>query len=199
MRKIMQQEKLKNAILFCNRKRDVDVVAKSMKRHGINAEPIHGDLNQSIRTETLARFKSDDIQILVASDVAARGLDIPDVSHVLNYDVPFHAEDYVHRIGRTGRAGRKGTAITLATPIDQKALAAIVEMLNKPIPIYEMDGSESRTSSKPEAKVKPAQKPRNTAKSAPSKARGTREKPKQKTDSKTGFGQHVPAFFATDE
>ncbi|MEL6586370.1 MAG: DEAD/DEAH box helicase, partial [Pseudomonadota bacterium] len=99
---------LRNAIIFCNRKVDVDVVAKSLKKHGYNAEPIHGDLDQSHRTRTLDGFRDGSVTFLVASDVAARGLDIPNVSHVFNYDVPSHAEDYVHRIGRTGRAGKTG-------------------------------------------------------------------------------------------
>jgi superfamily II DNA/RNA helicase len=95
-----------NAIIFCNRKIDVDVVAKSLKKHGFDAAPIHGDLDQSVRTRTLDGFRDGTLRFLVASDVAARGLDIPAVSHVFNFDVPSHAEDYVHRIGRTGRAGR---------------------------------------------------------------------------------------------
>ena len=101
---------LNNAIVFCNRKRDVDVVAKSLTKHGFDAAPIHGDLDQSLRTKTLDRFRAGELKILVASDVAARGLDVPAVSHIFNFDVPIHADDYVHRIGRTGRAGRSGQA-----------------------------------------------------------------------------------------
>jgi superfamily II DNA/RNA helicase len=123
-----------NAIIFCNRKVDVDIVAKSMKKHGLNAEPIHGDLDQSHRMRTLDGFRDGSIRFLVASDVAARGLDIPAVSHVINYDVPSHAEDYVHRIGRTGRAGRKGVAISLAVPADGKYLGAIESLIEQPIP-----------------------------------------------------------------
>ena len=123
-----------NAIIFCNRKIDVDVVAKSLKKHGFDAAPIHGDLDQSVRTRTLEGFRDGSLRFLVASDVAARGLDIPAVSHVFNFDVPSHAEDYVHRIGRTGRAGRKGKAFTLAAPADEKYLAAIEHMLQKPLP-----------------------------------------------------------------
>ena len=124
----------KNAIIFCNRKVDVDIVAKSLKKHGLNAEPIHGDLDQSHRTRTLDGFRDGSIKFLVASDVAARGLDIPNVSHVINYDVPSHAEDYVHRIGRTGRAGRTGVAITIAVPSDEKYLAAIESLIETTIP-----------------------------------------------------------------
>src|SRR5690606_19044839 len=105
-----------NAIVFCNRKTDVDIVAKSLKTHGYDAAPIHGDLEQSQRTRTLDFFRDGSLRFLVASDVAARGLDIPAVSHVFNFDVPSHPEDYVHRIGRTGRAGRDGTAVMIAGP-----------------------------------------------------------------------------------
>ena len=121
---------MKNGIVFCNRKKDVDIVAKSLNVHGHSAAPIHGDLAQSLRMETLAKFKSGEIKILCASDVAARGLDIPDVSHVLNYDVPSHAEDYVHRIGRTGRAGRKGDAVMFVAPRDSKYYSAILSLIN---------------------------------------------------------------------
>ena len=123
-----------NAIIFCNRKTDVDIVAKSLKTHGFNASPIHGDLAQSERMRTLDGFRDGTLHLLVASDVAARGLDIPAVSHVFNYDVPSHAEDYVHRIGRTGRAGRKGRAYTISTPADGKYLAAIEGLIKKEIP-----------------------------------------------------------------
>ena len=123
-----------NAIIFCNRKMDVDVVAKSLKQHGFNASPIHGDLDQSVRTKTLDGFRDGSVRLLVASDVAARGLDIPAVSHVFNFDVPSHPEDYVHRIGRTGRAGRLGKAFTIATPNDAKYLAAIEALVKQPIP-----------------------------------------------------------------
>src|SRR5499427_7019211 len=104
-RLIREAGDITNAIVFCNRKRDVDIVAKSLQKHGFNAAPLHGDLDQSLRTKTLDGFRAGAIQILVASDVAARGLDISAVSHVFNFDVPYHPDDYVHRIGRTGRAG----------------------------------------------------------------------------------------------
>ena len=123
-----------NAILFCNRKSEVDILAKSLKTHGFDASPIHGDLDQSQRMRTLDGFRDGSLRFLVASDVAARGLDIPAVSHVFNFDVPSHAEDYVHRIGRTGRAGRKGVAITISTPSDAKYLAAIESLVKQPIP-----------------------------------------------------------------
>ncbi|WP_051294697.1 DEAD/DEAH box helicase [Gemmobacter nectariphilus] len=127
-------EACSNAIIFCNRKMDVDVVAKSLKAHGFNAAPIHGDLEQSQRMKTLDAFRDGELRFLVASDVAARGLDIPAVSHVFNFDVPSHAEDYVHRIGRTGRAGRQGKAFTIAVPADDKYLANIESLIKQPIP-----------------------------------------------------------------
>jgi superfamily II DNA/RNA helicase len=123
-----------NAIIFCNRKMDVDVVAKSLKSHGFNAAPIHGDLEQSMRMKTLDAFRDGTLHLLVASDVAARGLDIPAVSHVFNFDVPSHPEDYVHRIGRTGRAGRLGKAFTISVPSDEKYLKAIQSLIKSEIP-----------------------------------------------------------------
>ncbi|MDE4174028.1 DEAD/DEAH box helicase [Phaeobacter sp. PT47_59] len=135
LRALIDQEgdKLTNAIIFCNRKTDVDIVAKSLRKYGYDASPIHGDLDQSQRTKTLDGFREGKLRILVASDVAARGLDVPSVSHVFNYDVPGHAEDYVHRIGRTGRAGREGKAITICVPRDEKALDAVESLVQKTI------------------------------------------------------------------
>jgi superfamily II DNA/RNA helicase len=141
-----------NAIIFCNRKMDVDVVAKSLKSHGFNASPIHGDLDQSMRMKTLDGFRDGSLHLLVASDVAARGLDIPAVSHVFNFDVPTHPEDYVHRIGRTGRAGRQGKAFTIATPSDDKYLSQIENLIKKPIPRGETPAIE--ISDKPERSEK---------------------------------------------
>ena len=126
-------EKLTNAIVFCNRKSNVDIVAKSLTKHGYNAAAIHGDLDQKVRMRTLDGFRSGDIKILVASDVAARGLDIPNVSHVFNFDVPIHSEDYVHRIGRTGRAGRTGDSLTLCLPYEEKYLEKIEELIKMKI------------------------------------------------------------------
>src|SRR5215813_4946561 len=128
LRAVLQSANVKNGIIFCNRKTDVDVVAQSLKRHGFNASPIHGDLDQSLRTKTLDRFRSGALKLLVASDVAARGLDIPAVSHVFNYEPPRHAEDYVHRIGRTGRAGRQGASFTLVAPSDKRSWDAIEKL-----------------------------------------------------------------------
>ncbi len=130
---IREQTDLKNAIIFCNRKKDVADLFRSLDRHGFSVGALHGDMDQRSRTTMLANFKSNNITLLVASDVAARGLDIPDVSHVFNFDVPIHAEDYVHRIGRTGRAGRSGAAFTLVTRSDTKFLDAIEKLIDQKI------------------------------------------------------------------
>jgi superfamily II DNA/RNA helicase len=123
----------KNAIIFCNRKREVAQLHRSLVRHGFNAAALHGDLDQSARTAALDSFRNGEVTLLIASDVAARGLDIPDVSHVFNFDVPHHADDYVHRIGRTGRAGKSGTAITIVSPADGKAVAEIERLIGQSI------------------------------------------------------------------
>lgn len=148
-RLIREAGEITNAIVFCNRKRDVDVVAKSLQKHGFNAAPLHGDLDQSLRTKTLDGFRAGTVQILVASDVAARGLDISAVSHVFNFDVPFHPDDYVHRIGRTGRAGRTGHAYTLITPRDDKQVAAIEHLTKTTIARRVMNDIEVREDRKP--------------------------------------------------
>jgi superfamily II DNA/RNA helicase len=138
---------LTNAIVFCNRKRDVDVVAKSLVKHGFDAAPIHGDLDQSVRTKTLDKFRAGELKILVASDVAARGLDVPSVSHVFNFDVPIHADDYVHRIGRTGRAGRSGLALMLTTPRDAKYVDFIEKLIGNKLsrrPMTDIEVREDR-------------------------------------------------------
>jgi len=128
---MITKSEVQNGIVFCNRKTDVDIVAKSLARHGIDAAPIHGDLEQSMRMRTLENFRKGALRILVASDVAARGLDIPAVSHVFNYDVPFHADDYVHRIGRTGRAGRTGEAFMIVTPDDMRNYDKVLKLTKK--------------------------------------------------------------------
>jgi superfamily II DNA/RNA helicase len=125
---------LKNAIIFCNRKREVALLAKSLQKHGFSVGALHGDMEQSARTAALDQFRKGELPILVASDVAARGLDIPEVSHVFNFDVPHHPDDYVHRIGRTGRAGRAGTAISIVAPSDTKSVAAIEKLIGQNIP-----------------------------------------------------------------
>jgi superfamily II DNA/RNA helicase len=131
---IRSADNFKNAIVFCNRKREVANLHRSLLRHKFNAAALHGDMDQPARTAALESFRNGEISILVASDVAARGLDIPAVSHIFNFDVPHHPDDYVHRIGRTGRAGLSGTAITIVAPIDQKAIGAIEKLTGQTIP-----------------------------------------------------------------
>uniref|UniRef100_UPI0035562205 DEAD/DEAH box helicase n=1 Tax=Falsiroseomonas oryziterrae TaxID=2911368 RepID=UPI0035562205 len=145
LRRLLRKEAVQNALIFCNRKIDVNILYKSLNKHGFSVGELHGDMDQSARFATLNRFKAGDIKLLVCSDVAARGLDIGGLSHVFNFDVPFHAEDYVHRIGRTGRAGREGHAYTLSTPEDAKSLAAIEKLTGTPIPRMEIEGLDPVT------------------------------------------------------
>ncbi|WP_408906395.1 DEAD/DEAH box helicase [Roseomonas sp. AR75] len=145
LRRLLRKEEVQNALIFCNRKIDVNILYKSLKKHGFSVGELHGDMDQSQRFATLNRFKAGDIKLLVCSDVAARGLDIGGLSHVFNFDVPFHAEDYVHRIGRTGRAGREGHAFTLSCPEDAKSLAAIEKLTGTPIPRMEIEGLDPVT------------------------------------------------------
>src|SRR3974390_2693898 len=133
-------QNFKNALIFCNRKRDVQVVYRSLQKHGFSVDALHGDLDQRMRMAALDRFRAGQVQLLVRSDLAARGLDIPDVSHVINYDAPHHSEDYVHRIGRTGRAGKTGHALTIVTRADAKAIAEIEKLIARKIDWLE--GSE---------------------------------------------------------
>jgi superfamily II DNA/RNA helicase len=142
LRRLIRSEDVNNALIFCNRKRDVDILFRSLTRHGFDAAALHGDMPQPKRTETLDRFRNGEVRLLVASDVAARGLDIQGLSHVFCFDVPIHAEDYVHRIGRTGRAGREGRSLILATPEDGNAVAAIAKLIGKEIPPVIIDGVE---------------------------------------------------------
>jgi len=133
LRELLRTLDVKNAIIFCNRKKDVAILLKSLTKHGFNAGALHGDMDQMSRMATLDRFRSGEITLLAASDVAARGLDIPEVSHVINFDVPWQPDDYVHRIGRTGRAGREGYSATIVTPDDIKAVEAIAKLTGEEI------------------------------------------------------------------
>ena len=134
-----EDAELKNAIIFCNRKVEVSELFRSLIKHEFDAGALHGDMDQRARMTMLANFREGKLKLLVASDVAARGLDIPDVSHVFNFDVPIHAEDYVHRIGRTGRAGRLGKSFTIVTKGDVKNLNAIETLIGQPIEWYDGD------------------------------------------------------------
>ncbi|MFE0753571.1 DEAD/DEAH box helicase [Inquilinus sp. NPDC058860] len=135
LRHLLRQEDVKSAFVFCNRKRDVSVVFKSLQSHGFNAGQMHGDLVQSVRNETLDKFKRGEITTLVCSDVAARGIDVSDIGHVFNFDVPIHADDYVHRVGRTGRAGKTGKAYSIATPEEGRFVKTIESLIKKQIPV----------------------------------------------------------------
>ncbi|GAB5376531.1 MAG: hypothetical protein AcusKO_29930 [Acuticoccus sp.] len=171
LRRLLDTEtELTNGIVFCNRKRDIGTVHRSLQKHGHSAGALHGDMDQRARMATLDGFKNNEITLLVASDVAARGLDIPKVSHVFNYDVPHNAEDYVHRIGRTGRAGRSGKAFTIATREDGKLVKAIEAMLKRDVAWLEAD--EAAAASKDAKPAAPAADTRPAAEEASSE--GTR-------------------------
>ncbi len=143
LQKLLKDERINNAVIFCNRKKDIASLVKSLKNHKFNVSTLHGDMSQTARLEALKAFKEEKTKYLIASDVAARGLDIPSVSHVFNYDVPSNAEDYVHRIGRTGRAGRTGNAFTLvASSDDQKYLSAIEQLISISIPEHTISGDK---------------------------------------------------------
>ena len=197
-----------NAIVFCNRKTDVDIVAKSLKKHGLDAAPIHGDLDQSQRTRTLDAFRAGELTFLVASDVAARGLDIPAVSHVFNYDVPTHSEDYVHRIGRTGRAGREGKAVMISAPADGKNLDAIEKLIAKDIPRTENPLKLEPASDVSEPQEKPKRGRKRKPKSEdqveetvlvedePKRSRGGRGRREGGGNKVVGMGDHMPSFIA---
>ncbi len=143
LRRLIRSEDVQNALIFCNRKRDVDILYKSLTRHGFSVGALHGDMAQPVRFATLEKFKANEIRLLCCSDVAARGLDIGGLSHVFNFDVPTHAEDYVHRIGRTGRAGREGRAFTLASPDDRLMVEAIQKLTGHAIPQIHIDGLDT--------------------------------------------------------
>lgn len=215
LNRILSGEDVKNAFIFCNRKKDVDILAKWLKPKGYNVAGMHGDMAQSERTETLKQFKSGDIKLLVCSDVAARGLDIAEVSHVFNYDVPMNAEDYIHRIGRTGRAGKKGVSYTIATKEDDKYIAAIEKLVGQ---VMATDKQQDRPQGQDQNPDKTRQK--TPQKAAPKSSQQSPEKKSEKDnksqknnqknhppkkshkqhdnddgDDSAGFGDHVPAFF----
>ena len=212
LRTLLSEQEVANAIIFCNRKREVDTLNESLKRHGFSSAALHGDMEQRHRLDVLENFKANNVQLLVASDVAARGLDIPSVSHVFNFDVPVNSEDYIHRIGRTGRAGREGHAFMLATDKDDKYLDAIEKMMGNEIPKFTVDGLDSSKShqdaAKPARQARPAPEDndsnlnaRSSRKSASGKGgkeqpRGEKARKNQQQDAPViGMGDHVPAFM----
>ncbi|MCB1385244.1 MAG: DEAD/DEAH box helicase [Nitratireductor sp.] len=185
LRKLIDEaQDLQNAIIFCNRKVDVANLWKSLDRHGYSAGALHGDMDQTSRTATLKAFKDGKIKLLVASDVAARGLDIPEVSHVFNFDVSVNAEDYVHRIGRTGRAGRKGAAFMIVTPVDQKGFEAIEQLIGETI---EWDGEtvewDARAGRRGRGRAKDAKPARSTGRRSESRDGGSQREAAPKRDS----------------
>ena len=180
LRSLIEKQPVANALIFCNRKKDVDELSRSLKRNGLSAAGLHGDMAQSSRMETLAAFKEGTITLLVATDVAGRGLDIAGLSHVFNFDVPNHPEDYVHRIGRTGRAGRPGRAFTIGIPSDSKYLKAIANLIGHEIPketLADLAGPaaekkparkvKAKTETEPEAKTQPEPEPEKKAEAKP--------------------------------
>lgn len=193
--KIIDGSEVENGFIFCNRKKDIAGLAKFLKSKGLNVDGLHGDMTQPKRTEVLGKFKAGELDIMVCSDVAARGLDIKGVSHVFNFDVPSNAEDYVHRIGRTGRAGKSGEAYTLAVSGgDDKAVAAIEKLTKKPIPV----SNDFSPSNDQEEQKKTAPKRSETPKpKAPNKQ--SRRKSVDEGDSDlpsvVGFGDDIPDFM----
>ena len=215
--KMIDSEAVKTAIIFCNRKTTVRDLAKSLKQAGLRAGEIHGDMDQGSRIKELDFFKSGEINILVASDVAARGLDIKGVSHVFNYDAPWHPDDYVHRIGRTGRAGATGAAFTFVTPADEEAIASIekltkhkIERVAKAVAARSETPEKPASASKaPKARAKPepklvvdiaeqpaAQRPTAPAQaSKPKPARTAARSPQKDNGPDEGWNGPVPSFL----
>jgi superfamily II DNA/RNA helicase len=203
---IRSADNFKNAIIFCNRKREVALLHRSLLRHKFNAVALHGDLDQPARMAALDAFRNGEAKLLVASDVAARGLDIPDVSHVFNFDVPHHPDDYVHRIGRTGRAGKSGTAITIVAPIDGKAVAAIEKLTGQSIPsMGEPAPAAEERESRPARQERPADGKRHRRERQPQPRSGkdagreaapvrAQPRPQRRPDEETD-SSHLPAFL----
>jgi len=203
LRDILRHEEFKNAIVFANRKTTVRELASSLKRSGFAVGQIQGDMDQSVRIAEFDRFKSGEITILVASDVAARGLDVKGVSHVINFDVPWQPDDYIHRIGRTGRAGMTGIAITLATREDGEAISRIEKLIGHKIP---RAGALAKDAEKPEPKAKAAEpkeerKPRPKAERKPEPKSATKPQPKPERspvveDLKSDWNGPLPGFLS---
>lgn len=201
----VKEESIKNALIFCNRKRDIGAIKKRLdKDSNYTIGMLHGDMAQSERTRTLNSFKKNDIAILVCSDVAARGLDIAELSHVINYDVPTNPEDYVHRIGRTGRAGKSGQALTLACPDDQKFLDAIAQKAKIDLPEKDQQKTPDKSEKKQQQKTRSPESDNKNQKTA-SRGQKKNDQPKKTTPNgnnsdrnnkqATGFGDEMPAFF----
>ena len=187
LEQIIQKENVQNAFIFCNRKRDVDALGQWLKGKGYSAQSMHGDMQQAVRTKTLEAFKAGEVTLLVCSDVAARGIDVDNVSHVFNYDVPVNPDDYVHRVGRTGRAGQTGRAWMLVTKYEDKALAAVTKRIGKEveeISLKSQNKKEKHVSKAPQEHVPKTQK-KHVSK-APQE---------EVAEDVSGFGDEMPAFF----
>ncbi|MBV8093615.1 MAG: DEAD/DEAH box helicase [Acetobacteraceae bacterium] len=220
LRRMIRHEQVQNALIFCNRKRDVEILYRSLMRHKFSAGALHGDMSQPVRFATLDKFKAGELKLLVCSDVAARGIDIGGLSHVFNFDVPHHPEDYVHRIGRTGRAGLEGHAYMLATPDDRVAVEAIEKLTGQPIPRIAVEGLDpvewaaelgkkrkprgrhgvpsqpgAKARAKPPASKRLAGKPSAVPTSEVTPARARRSREDDLGPGVLGFGDEMPAFM----
>ncbi|MEZ5756797.1 MAG: DEAD/DEAH box helicase [Emcibacteraceae bacterium] len=199
LRYLIKENNVDNAIIFCNRKKDVKIVNKSLNVHKFSAAELHGDLHQSTRMEVLDSFKKGETKILVASDVAARGLDIPDVGHVFNFDVPSNPEDYIHRIGRTGRAGKKGVAFTLSTQADKKYLDSLLKFLGKEIPLFkvpdELLSEKNKKKADSSKQQKSEEKETRIEKKQDETATNNSNKSNKSNKPVIGMGDHIPDFL----
>jgi len=206
-RLIRDAVEFKNAIIFCNRKREVAQLHRSLVRHKFNAVALHGDLDQSSRTAALDAFRSGEAELLIASDVAARGLDIPDVSHVFKFDVPHHAADSVHRIGRTGRAGKTGTAITIVAPMDGRSVDAIEKLTGQTIPWMDKPVAQAGAAEAPVAEERaprpehrergerPHQRSRGEHRRQGGEPRPQQARPRPQREAEDADTSHLPAFL----
>jgi len=198
LRRLLRTEEVRNAIVFCNRKSTVRELAQVLKRSRFAVGQIQGDMEQADRIAEFDRFKRDEINILVASDVAARGLDVKGVSHVFNFDVPWQPDDYVHRIGRTGRAGAKGVAITLATREDRDAVDSIEKLLGQKIPrlgtAKEAPEPETEAKQPRKAREKPKREPKADSAQPPKGER--KERPKELAEADSGWNGPLPSFLS---
>nr|WP_238996960.1 DEAD/DEAH box helicase [Entomobacter blattae] len=208
---LLEQENIQSAITFCNRKRDVDILVRFLRKNNFSAQALHGDLTQSLRTSTLEKFRTGDIKILICSDIAARGIDVDTVSHVFNYDLPRHPEDYVHRIGRAGRAGRTGYAYSLVTDLDQKSLLAIEKLIGTKIEFIDIEEikpslqdtppqqrEKARSHSSHRTSSSPRREPAHSARISSSPDPLANEEVQNRGDgSETirGFGNMIPSFM----
>jgi superfamily II DNA/RNA helicase len=196
LRALLSTLDIKNGIVFCNKKTDVDIVAKSLSKYGFDAAPIHGDLDQALRMKTLDAFRNGELKLLVASDVAARGLDIPAVGHVFNFDVPHHADDYVHRIGRTGRAGRTGEAYLLMSAADEKNYDKVIKLIKKEPAVLDLEVDYAALDDAPRSE-RPARGSAKGKGRERDKDRGRDRKPRRTEDSPQASTQPIAPPEAT--